>query len=77
MFTTTQWKCRKIMNLIESEMPKCLSGQMFYNAGVLSDAWVEIIAGSPGINGKFPTKNEAKRAESGSHFVTKTSDKED
>ena len=31
----------------------------------------------PGIHGKFTTKNEVKGAESGSHFVTKTSDKED
>ena len=60
---------------------KCLSGQIcgfkINNAGVLTDARVEIIAGSARHTWKISHKNEAERAESGSHFVKKTSDKED
>ena len=51
------------------EYLKYLSSQIFYNAGELSDAWVEIIAGSAWHTWKISHEKEGKRAESGSHFV--------
>ena len=40
------YRCEISFRVWQELVLKCLSGQMFYNAGVLSDAWVEIIAGS-------------------------------